>query len=144
MAQESFVGTWKLLSFEMQRSVGETTYPFGQDAEGFIFYDGDGNVSVQLARADRPSFASGDMQTGTDEEIREAYMGYVAYFGKYDVNEAGGYVTHKVSQSTFPNWKGDAQRRYFKISGDTLTLSTPPMVFGGEEATGVLVWERVV
>lgn len=144
MAHKSFVGTWKLLSLELQRSVGETTYPFGQDAEGFLFYDDDGNFAVQIARSDRPPFASGDMQTGTEEEVQQAYQGYIAYFGRYDVNEAGGYVTHRVSQSLFPNWKGDAQQRYFKRSGDTLTLRTLPLLFGGEEATGVLVWERVI
>lgn len=142
MALSDLVGTWRLLSFEARVSDGATSQPFGSDPRGALVYDSAGNFSVQLASSGRPHFASGDMQVGTADEIRAAYMGYVAYFGAYDVNEAEGYLTHKVDVSLFPNWQGVPQRRYFVLSEDTLTLTTPPTPFGGREVTGVLVWER--
>ncbi len=143
MTADDLIGTWKLVSFKFQRSDGETTYPFGQDVAGFITYDAAGNLAVQVSRLDRPPFASGDMQDGTDDEIRAAYLGYIAYLGAYEVNEEGRYVSHHVRNSLFPNWKGVSQRRYFDLSGDRLTLTTPPIPFGGESQTGILKWVRV-
>ena len=136
------LGTWRLLSFEMRPSEGAFSQPFGVDPCGVLIYDANGNFSVQLARSERPEFASGDMRDGTDDEIRAAYTGYIAYFGVYDVNEADSYVTHKVDMSLFPNWQGFPQRRFFALSEDTLTLTTPPTPFGGREVTAVLVRER--
>jgi hypothetical protein len=136
------VGTWRLLSFDTRSPDGVSSQPFGSDPSGVIVYDSFGNFSVQLARAGRPEFGSGDIQDGTADEIRAAYAGYIAYFGTYDVNEAEGHLTHKVDVSLFPNWEGVPQRRFYALSEDTLTLTTPPTPFGGREITGVLVWER--
>ena len=143
MLLSDLVGTWRLLSFEARVSGGGSSQPFGSDPIGVLVYDSAGNFSVQLARSGRPEFLSGDMQDGTDDEIRAAYTGYIAYFGAYDVNEAEGYLTHKVDVSLFPNWQGVPQQRFFALSGNTLTLTTPPTPFGGREVRGVLVWERV-
>jgi hypothetical protein len=52
-------------------------------------------------------------------------------------------VKHHLVGGTFPNWIGTDQTRYFKFSGEQLTLSTPPMPLGDVMATGVLVWERL-
>jgi hypothetical protein len=141
MAESDLVGTWRLLSFEMS-SDGGSSQPFGSDPSGVLVYDAKGNFSVQLARSGRPEFASGDMRDGTDDEILAAYTGYIAYFGAYEVNEAEGYLTHKVDVSLFPNWQGVPQRRFFALSEDTLTLTTLPTPFGGREVTALLVWER--
>ena len=142
MALADMVGTWRLLRFEVRASDGASSHPFGSDPRGVLVYDSAGNFCVQMARAGRPHFASGDMQDGTADEIHAAYTGYLAYFGTYDVNEAQGYLTHNVDTSLFPNWRGTRQQRFFELSENTLTLSTPPTPFGGREVTGVLVWER--
>ena len=135
--------TCRFLSFEMRPSEGASSQPFGVDPCGVLIYDGNGNFSVQLARSERPEFASGDMWDGTDDEIRAACTGYIVYEGVYEVNEADSYVTHKVDMSLFPNWQGVPQRRFFALSEDRLTLSTLPTPFGGRDVTAVLVWERV-
>jgi hypothetical protein len=59
------------------------------------------------------------------------------------VDERARTVTHHVEGATFPNWIGTDQRRTYELSGDRLTLSTPPMVRGGRRSTYVLVWERL-
>ena len=142
MGESDLVGTWRLVSLETRSSDGASTRPFGSDPSGVLAYDSAGNFSVQLARSGRPHFASGDIQDGADDEIRGAYTGYVAYFGAYDVNEAQGYIIHNVDVSLFPNWEGIQQQRFFALYEDTLTLTTPPMPFGGREVRGALVWER--
>jgi hypothetical protein len=106
-------------------------------------YDAAGNVAVQIMRRDRPHFASGDGLRGTDEEVRAAYEGVNTYFGRYTVDRAKGMVTHHIQGCTFPNWIGGDQVRFFTLSGDRLTLSTPPLLFGGCTQAGVLVWERI-
>ena len=142
MGNEQFVGTWKLASFESQRSSGEVTYPMGKDAVGMIMYDANGHMSVQVMRPDRPVFASSDRIKGTPAEIVPAFEGFIAYYGTYEVNEEEGIVTHHVEGSLFPNWVGIAHRRFFEFSGNRLTLSTPPIPLGGEQVTAVLIWER--
>ena len=142
MGKEQFVGTWKLVSSEFRRSDGEVTYPMGRNASGMLMYDASGHMSVQIIRPDRPTFASGDQLKGTLEEIKSAFEGCVAYFGTYEVNEEKGSVTHHVEGSSFPNWVGTDQRRFFEFYGNRLTLSTPPAPFGGEHVTALLVWER--
>ena len=79
MGRDEFVGTWRLVSFEMRRSDGQTVYPFGRDIIGVGCYDAGGNVSGQLMRSNRPAFAINDPQKGTSEEIKAAFEGYLAY-----------------------------------------------------------------
>jgi hypothetical protein len=142
MGKEQFIGTWTLVSTEHRHSDGQLTYPLGREPVGIIMYDAKGYISVQLMHPDRPAFASGDMDNGTPTEIKSAFEGFVAYFGTYEVNEEKGTVTHHVEGSLFPNWVGSAQRRFFEFSGNRLTLSTPPILIGGEQITVTLVWER--
>ena len=105
-------------------------------------YDANGHMSAQIMRPDRPAFASGDHLKGTPMEIKSAFEGFIAYYGVYEVNQEEGTVTHHVEGSSFPNWVGSAQRRFFEFSGNRLTLSTPPILVGGQQVTGVLIWER--
>ena len=143
MAKEEFVGTWKLVSSEFQSSSGAVTYPGGKDAVGRIMYDAAGNMSAQVMRADRPAFASGDNSKATLAELKAAFEGLITYFGTYEIDEQKGTITHKLESSSYPNWVGTDQTRFFQLSDDRLTLSTPPTVWGGDQITGVLIWERV-
>ena len=74
--------------------------------------------------------------------MRQAFEGYLAYFGTYTGDDGAGVVVHHVEGATFPNLIGTDQRRTFALSGDRLTLSTPPLVRAGRRSTYVLVWER--
>jgi Lipocalin-like domain len=143
MGSDQFIGTWKLVTSEFRRADGTIIYPYGQDALGVLTYDAAGNMTVQLLRADRPAFVSGDLYNATPEEIKAAFEGAFAYFGRYDVNGAAGTVTHHVIGCTFPNWIGGDQTRFFAFSDQWLTLSTPPILAAGSTMTGVLIWERI-
>jgi len=141
---QQFIGTWKLVLWESRRSDGEVIEPrLGRKAVGWIMYDANGRMCVQIMRPDRPRFSSDDIWGGTSEEKKVAYEGYVAYCGTYEVNEEEGTVTHHVVLSLFPNWIGTAQRRFFELSGDRLTLRTPPILVAGDRVTSRLTWERL-
>jgi hypothetical protein len=137
------IGRWNLISFE--EGSGESTgYPLGRDAIGQIVYDLAGNMAVQIMKAHRPLFASGDQGVGTMEELSAALSGYVAYCGTYSVDETARLVTHSLTMSLFPNWVGTEQRRHVVLNGDQLTLSTPPMPFSGLTRVYRAVWRRAL
>jgi Lipocalin-like domain len=142
MTTQKFIGTWELVTSEFRTRDDKITYPLGEKAVGILMYDGGGRFAAQLMRPDRPKFASGDMRGSTPEEAKTAVDGYVAYFGTYQVDEKRGTVVHHVEASLFPNWLGQDQVRFFEFAADLLTLRTPPMLSGGQEITGVLVWKR--
>jgi hypothetical protein len=87
----------------------EDRYPFG-DTAGLIMYTPDGVMSAQLMRRSRPEFASGSWFDASDDELRAAASGYIAYSGPFPVDEKGT-VTHKVGVSLYPNWIGQPQPR---------------------------------
>jgi lipocalin-like protein len=139
----SLVGTWRLVSFESRDSAGGVQYPLGQGAVGQLTYDANGNMSAMLMKADRRPFASQDIRRGTDSEVREAFDGFVGYFGTYTIDSAKHTVTHHVRGASYPNWAGGDQVRYYSIDAARLVLTTPPIQIGGRALTSVLVWDRV-
>lgn len=138
------VGAWKLTSLKVQKANGEAIYPFGKNARGSIIYTDSGRFSAQVMRPDRPRFKSGDQMKGTSEEIKASYEGFVSYYGSYEFDNENGFIIHHVEGSLFPNWEGHGLKRFFKLSGNRLKISTPPMLWGGGEVVGILIWERVV
>lgn len=143
MPLDQFAGSWKLISSEMRTSSGEVQYPLGENCEGRIIFDTEGNFTAQLMRPGRANFASGDLMRGSDEEIREAYLGYVAFWSKIELDEENHQFTYKVAGSLFPNWIGHSNLRYYEFDGNRVTFRTPQFVLAGTEITGVLIWERV-
>jgi len=125
------VGAWKLISLGIQREDGEVMYPFGKNAQGSLIYTKSGRFSAQVMRPDRPQFASGDQMRGTAKEIKANYEGFVSYYGPYEFDRIEGFVIHHVDGSLFPNWEGRPQKRFYKLSGNRLKLSTPPTLWGG-------------
>jgi hypothetical protein len=144
MVKNELVGVWKLVASEFRRSDGSTVYPYGSGAIGMLIYDENGHMSAQIMNPDRPLFVSGNMRKGTPEEIKAAFDGYTAYFGNYKVDQQESTVTHRISGSHFPNWVGQDQKRIFEISGNRLTLKTPPIPAGNSMVIGIFIWEREV
>lgn len=143
MSDPRFVGVWKLISTDFVLPNGERFFPYGEHPAGVISYEASGQVSVHIMRSGRPKFASGQMQEGTDEEVRAAFEGYVCYFGTWSVDAAQGTVTHRVEGSLFPNWEGTDQVRRFEFEGNRLSLITSTIPALGATTTATAVWERV-
>ena len=143
MTASELLGTWRLLSYEAREASGHVQHPWGEDVSGQLIYDSGGNVSVYVQRNDRPIFAARDPARGTDAEIRAAFEGLVSYFGTYAIDTNAQTVTHHVHGAAFPNWSGHDQVRFYKINGNRLKLSTPPLTVGGLTFEYVLSWERI-
>jgi Lipocalin-like domain len=140
-ARDALVGAWRLVSWENRAADGQVTRPMGIDVLGYLLYTADGRFSVLISRADRPTFAAGDLLAGTTEEQARAVEGFVAYGGRYSFQ--GDRVIHHVELSLFPNWVGSDQQRWVELAGDRLTLSASPLLLAGKQQVPRLVWERV-
>jgi hypothetical protein len=117
----SFIGAWRLLSFEERGPDGSVTHPYGDDPIGFLVYDPSGRMSVQIMRRDRPAL-SGDPQHASPDEIKSAVEGFTAFFGAYEIDEARQVVIHHVEGHLLPNSVGKNLERRFEFSGDRLIL----------------------
>lgn len=136
------VGSWRLISAEGRSPDGKVTLDYGPKPIGRLILDGGGRMSIHLLNPTRRRFASGDFLRPTPEELKEAFDGYFGYFGTYTVEESAGVVTFHVEGAAYPNYIGTAQRRFFVLDGNHLTLRTPPERAGGADITYVIVWER--
>ncbi len=136
------IGVWKLISFEVRREGEEPSFPFGIDAKGLLIYTDVGRFSVQMMKASRPKFASGDQLKGTFEEVNQCFTGCISYFGRYEFDAVGKSVVHHIESSLFPNWEG-TQKRFLEFSGNQMSLTTPPVMWNGKMTVGAMVWERV-
>ncbi len=48
-----FVGTWKLVSWEVARPDGSVLYLYGRNVVGYLIYTADGYVSAEIMDPDR-------------------------------------------------------------------------------------------
>ena len=141
MSAFSLIGTWSLVSFELQSSSGEISYPYGIAPVGYILYGDDGFMSVAIMSTGRQRFVTNDIFGGTSEEKISAFGTYLSYSGSYEI--ARERVLHRIEASLFPNWVGTAQERIVNLQGDRLQLSTDPQVLGGLQQIARLVFKRV-
>lgn len=140
MAQNRFVGTWRLVSAESKNADGRISYPYGQGAVGYIMYTEDGYMSVAIMSSNHPKLASEDIRAGRTGENATVRI-HTSYCGRYEVQ--GDTVIHHVEVCLFPNWIGNDQKRTFEFDGDRLLLSTEPIAVGEMNWTGHLIWERI-
>jgi len=135
------VGTWKLKSFEMKASDGSSLYPFGKDALGYLLFSAEGYLMATISAANRKNFASLDPMKASLEEKASAEETFLSYCGPCEV-EKDKWRT-KVELSSVPNRVGGYEERQYKIEGKSLSVRSTPMVMGGKEFVGYLVFERV-
>jgi lipocalin-like protein len=142
------VGSWRLESWVALTDDGATeSMPMGPGPEGLLVYAADGTMITTFGRADRDSFATGDvtgdLTGGSVEERSEAFRSFIAYGGRFAVD--GSTVIHTVEVSLFPNWIGTTQRRRWEVDGrgEVLTLTSPPLTVGGQTRIQRLTWRRV-
>ena len=138
-----FAGAWNLVSSEMRSSSGDVQYPLGENCQGRLIVDLEGNFTAQLMQPGRSPFAGEDLMRGTDQEIRAAYQGFVSFWAKIEIDEAAKEINYVVEGSLFPNWIGHRNLRHYEFEGDRLTLKTPPFLMAEQELVGVLIWERL-
>jgi hypothetical protein len=140
--KEQIIGSWKLVSWIYLNQDNQLVNYLGESPSGILTYDTCGYMSAHLMRSNRQSFVSESLTAGTADEIRDAFFNYVAYWGRY-YERAPGEIVHQVEGSLFPNWIGQDQIRFGKLSGRYLILSTPPIRALGKELAFKLTWQKV-
>ena len=100
-------------------------------------------MSAQLQRPERPPFAEGDLLRATPEEYAAAGSSYVAYSGRFFVDEGKKSLSHEMAVSFFPNWVGQRHVRLVELNGEHLQLSPDgPQRLNGVLKTVTLSWRR--
>ena len=140
MAENPFIGTWALVSFELRNRNGLVIYPFGHNVHGYIIYGQDGYMFVAFMSVGRPNFKSRDLRGSSIEEKELAFDTYLSCCGRYELR--GEEVVHHIEVSLIPNWTGQDQVRFYEFDEDQLVLSTPPVLWEGIEQTAHLIWKR--
>lgn len=140
---KKLLGTWKLIEFKGTLD-GQPVTPLNA---GRLTYDASGQVSLHMMVQERPKFASDKKRQSTKEEAKAAFDGYVAYFGRFRVDEANEVVIHQIEGSIFPNEIGKESIRFYELSGDRLTLRVTSLVEGKiapkSSSTAYVIWERM-
>ncbi len=132
--QQQLIGSYALVSYVMYDETGAerpTSYTVGQ-----ISYDAAGRMSAQLMAKDRPTAGRG----ASAAERAAALAGYVAYYGRYEIDAGRGVVTHHVEGSVNQGMVGQAMPRWYEFSADGRTLYL--MTKNGDRVTGRLRWDR--
>ncbi len=132
------IGNWTLVSYDAFAPDGTRSLPFGQ-AVGRLSYDGDGHMSGQVMRPHRSPVALG---SGGAQQVRAAYVGYIAYFGRYEVSPDGETVVHHVDGALNPRWVGGEQVRKVKFDGDLLVLQADVRK-NDQKIRHVLTWRKL-
>lgn len=144
-ATKMIVGTWRMVGSQTQAvdGTGAITYPRGARPTGFIIYDPDGMMYVQIMNSDEvrpPRTGAGPMSL---EDQAKAFSSYTAYFGRYTVDEQAGTVVHHVEANINPRTIGAAMPRYLEITPERLELNTFTRGEDGVQRITRRMWERV-
>jgi hypothetical protein len=122
--RDAVLGGWELVSFVARdAATGEGRHPLGLSPLGLILYTADGHMSAQLA----------DPGMG----------GYIAYGGRFSVDEETSTLRHDVTMSLMPELLAQPQFRHAAIDGDILTLSATRTDDAGVTTHSRLQWKRL-
>jgi hypothetical protein len=139
---QSLVGTWKLISDKQVRVDGSSSDLYGASPLGQLIYDSYGHMSVHLLTPGLTKCGTLDRRKCPDIAARSAFDNYLGYWGHFKVSADGKSVVHIIEGASTPDWVGTSQERFFELSGDQLTLTTPMQQIAGVESKTVLVWQR--
>ncbi len=139
----SLLGTWRLVSYKAEYSDGSVEDLYGSSPLGIISYDVTGHMFVHVMKTDLPKCGTIDRRKCPEKQARLAFDNSFAYWGRYEVKPSEKMVLHYVQGASWPDFVGISQTRFIEISGNRLTITTPPRKIGGVDNVGVLVWERI-
>jgi Lipocalin-like domain len=117
----SLVGTWIITGADKQLPDGTVLADYGPSPHGQVIFTSDGYYSVQIYRAERTKFASGDRAKGTPEEYREAELGMSDHFGRYSVDPVKHTITFHIDRSSYPNVDDTSPVRPYELKRDVLS-----------------------
>ena len=134
---KALIGAWRLVSWETTQADG--TVRKSPMSVGSLMYSDSGRMCGVLMDPTRKT----PSRPPTDEEIRAAYNGIVAYCGTYEVDEKAGFVVHHVDLEKSPANIGISRKRWFTLEGNRLSLKIDVAELPTTQKESRLVWERV-
>ena len=148
--RRNLIGVWELVSLQDHRSNGDVLDWMGKNPSGTLIYSPDGHMSVQIMRDPHPVVAasmwSSDgrdlLPSASANEIRDAYSGYYAYFGTWEIDERARTVTHHIRGSMRAVEVGADYVRPYEFSGEYLLLRSTVSPASGEKQIRVITWRR--
>ena len=148
--RQTLVGVWELVSLQDHRPNGDVLDWMGKRPLGTLIYSPDGHMSVQIMRDPPPAVVASmwtsdgrDLQPSASvNEIRDAYRGYYAYFGTWEIDERARTVTHHIQGSMRAGEVGAAYVRPYEFSGEHLVLRSTVSPASGEKQIRVITWRR--
>jgi len=120
------VGSWRLIAADKILPDSSQVTDYGTAPHGITIFTADGHYVVEIFRASRMKFASGDRAKGTPEEYKEAILSASCHFGTYTIDEAKSTITFHTDRASFPNWDETTRVSSFKLEGDKLTWRVSP------------------
>ena len=133
---DSLVGTWKLVSWQVITDNEQPQNVFGAHPKGFLVVTREGRIIVLTTAEDRrPGMGDG--------ERAALHKSMIAYSGRYRV-EGHDFIT-TVDVSWNEEWNGTDQRRHLRIDGDKLFIESAPapsILFPGKTDFRRIVWKR--
>jgi Lipocalin-like domain len=141
-AVKNFVGAWELESYTEYSGAEEPVQPFGSNPVGFLIYTEDGIVSAQLMKPNRKQLAAGAWQFKDPEALAELAEGYIAYHGRYFIDEPLGQMIHLPVLALVPNLIDQCQYRLLTFDDAKLTLRTFRTESDGRTVETRLTWYR--
>jgi Lipocalin-like domain len=139
--ENPLLGTWKLKSFVREVvATGEKINQFGEHPDGYLGYSADGRMYGIGTSGNRARPRNAKLE---DEERVKLHLTMFAYAGTY--TQGAGKVIHHVDTSWNEAFTGTDQVRFYKLDGNTLTITTAPFEspHDGLESFSVVVWEKV-
>ena len=136
------MGTWRLVTWENTSPDG-VSHPMGPDAVGYLSYDRNGRMFVQVMRRERGELTDDGVVAASADQLRDVLGGYLAYAGRYEVDPGAGTVTHRIECGLLPAQAGTDLTRWVELEGARLTLHLSPPAAHGQPAGSRVVWERI-
>ena len=122
---DQIIGVWRLVHSINITYDGRTEYPFGKDAIGYIYYSQSGIMAGQISRTSRTSDPSNLVD------------GYLASFGRYEIDTERQVVRHLVEGELFPGVHSETLERRYSFDGNLMSLK--PVDGTNRE----ILWQRV-
>lgn len=133
--QSPLAGAWLLVGADKQLPDGTRVSDYGPDPHGLAIFTADGHYSVQIYRAKRLKFVSGDKFKGTPEEYQDASIGMSTHFGRYSIDTVNHTITFRIDRSSVPNQDDSVAVRQYELKGDELSWKVAPRQDGSVPIT---------
>jgi hypothetical protein len=141
--QQQLIGTWVLVAVDNIYPDSSRVHPYGDNPQGMLMFDANGNYAIQILKAIRPKIVSGDKNKCTPEEYAALVQGSNSHFGKYLVDEVNKSITFTITHASFPNWEGTVQKRLFNYTGKQIKYTVTNTTQGGQAVIAEVVWRRL-